>query len=85
MYAAYRIPAAQRGLYVIDHDIPLALDGQNTPVNYWPQPAAQAKVKDRVENDLHAAVCAHRVTLTRAQTAIAANWTTAEYVLRLQP
>ncbi|QHK22502.1 hypothetical protein GU243_23305 (plasmid) [Pseudarthrobacter psychrotolerans] len=39
--------------------------------------------KDGIENQLNAAVCQHRVTLTAAQQAIATDWTTAKAKLGL--
>ena len=86
VYAEYGIPAAQRHLYRVDHDIPLGLDGQNVMANLWPQPYAQSLKKDRVEDALHNWVCAvsgqaAQERLARAQAAIADRWTTAETVL----
>jgi len=49
--------------------------------NVWPEPKAQAAEKDEVENALHAAACYRRgyhglhLTLQKAQTAIARDWT----------
>lgn len=63
-----------------DHLIPLELGGSPTsPENLWPQPYAGsgARLKDRVENRLHAMVCAGAIPLATAQRAIADNWYTA--------
>ncbi len=63
--------------YEEDHLIPLELGGAPaSPLNLWPQPYAGtgARVKDRLENRLHALVCSGRVGLVVAQRAIAANW-----------
>ena len=66
------------GSYEEDHLVPLALGGSPTdPRNLWPEPyvgAAGARVKDRLENRLHAMVCARSIGLTEAQRAIASNW-----------
>jgi hypothetical protein len=85
VFMAYRIPAGQRRLYVIDHLVSLSIDGQNVPRNLWPQPAAQAKAKDRVEALLHAGVCrkVNPVPLAAAQEAEATNWVTAPAKLGL--
>jgi hypothetical protein len=69
--------------YEEDHVIPLALGGAAAdPRNLWPQPryAADgwtAAKKDRLEDRLHALVCAGAVPLADAQRAIAADWTAA--------
>jgi hypothetical protein len=48
--------------YEEDHLVPLALAGApQDERNLWPQPWADARVKDREENDLHIAVCQHRM------------------------
>jgi hypothetical protein len=44
--------------------------------NVWPEPKAEARRKDEVEDELHEAVCyRHTLTLAAAQAAIARNWT----------
>lgn len=64
--------------YEEDHLIPLSLGGN--PIdeqNLWPQPRAgawNAAVKDQLEFVLWHKVCAHRVALRTAQSAIAGNW-----------
>lgn len=67
--------------YEEDHLIPLELGGSpGDAKNLWPEPEAgegSADAKDRVENLLHARVCAGRMTLAAAQVAIATDWRTA--------
>ena len=71
-----------------DHLISLELGGSPTnPKNLWPEPYASssgARVKDRLENALHALVCSGSITLAKAQSAISTNWYLAyeKYVLR---
>ena len=63
--------------YEEDHLIPLELGGDGyAPGNLWPEPYAGtgARVKDQLENRLHALVCAGQLGLREAQQAIAANW-----------
>ena len=67
VFAEYGIPKAQQHLYVIDHLIPLEVGGANVPQNLWPEPKAEAKVKDKEENALHGDVCRGDVTLADAQ------------------
>jgi hypothetical protein len=65
------------GAYEVDHLISLELGGSNNITNLWPEPYAGpngARAKDKVENSLHADVCAGRLTLQAAQTKIAADW-----------
>jgi hypothetical protein len=78
VYLAYGIPRGRRnGLYRIDHLIPLELGGSNRVSNLWPQPYADSKIKDRMEGQLHEAVCSGRMSLEAAQRAIARDWHTA--------
>lgn len=67
--------------YEIDHLISRELGGADTIANLWPQPIAQARLKDRLENALHRDVCdaskvtgASRLDLKAAQNLIARNW-----------
>lgn len=67
--------------YEEDHLISLELGGSpSSQQNLWPEPyntAEGARVKDVVENKLHALVCSGAITLVTAQHAIATNWWTA--------
>jgi hypothetical protein len=56
----------------------LALGGAPEDLrNVWPEPKAEAKRKDEVEDALLSAACyRHTISLQAAQTAIARNWTT---------
>jgi hypothetical protein len=59
-----------------EHLVPLEIGGSNDVRNLWPQTLAASRAKDRVEDELHEAVCyRHTVTLASAQAAIARNWT----------
>lgn len=61
-----------------DHLISLELGGAPKDAkNLWPEPDASPNPKDKIENMLHAAVCAGRISLQAAQVRIATNWTTA--------
>ena len=64
--------------YEEDHLISLELGGApSDPRNLWPEPysgSANARVKDKIENKLHALVCSGAVTLRAAQAMIATNW-----------
>ena len=78
VYLEYGIPRGQRkGRFRIDHLIPLELGGSNLPANLWPQTYADSKRKDRVEGELHEAVCSGAMPLDLAQRAIARDWHTA--------
>jgi hypothetical protein len=66
-------------LHEEDHLVSLELGGSpDDPKNLWPEPGASPNPKDKVENFLHAAVCADRITLHAAQLRIMTDWTTAE-------
>ena len=58
----------------IDHLVSLELGGSNSISNLWPQDGPIPNPKDAVENRLHAAVCAGRMTLSEAQHKIATDW-----------
>jgi hypothetical protein len=66
------------GDYEEDHLISLELGGApSAEANLWLEPynaPEGARVKDQVENKLHALVCAGTITLATAQQAIATNW-----------
>jgi hypothetical protein len=54
--------------YQEDHLISLELGGNPTdPRNLWPEPYPRAADVDRIENDLNAAVCSGRMSLSDAQ------------------
>lgn len=64
--------------YEEDHLISLELGGSPTdPNNLWPESYSTtpgAREKDRVENYLHAQVCAGAITLAAAQKEISTDW-----------
>ncbi len=70
--------------YEEDHLIPLELGGApRDPANLWPEPysisladgtAVGARVKDQLENGLHALVCGGTLSLTTAQRLIGSDW-----------
>jgi hypothetical protein len=65
------------GTLEIDHLIPLELGGADTVTNLWPQPASPKPgfhEKDKLENYLHAQVCAGKMALTDAQAMIRTDW-----------
>lgn len=75
MYSDYGVPDKTDS--ELDHLVSLELGGSNDARNLWIEPGQIPNPKDSVENALHKAVCAHKVTLAAAQEAIATNWTTA--------
>jgi len=84
VYTAYGLPRGHRTPsggyvgprrgYVIDHLVPLELGGANDVHNLWPQPRNEAYAKDRVEDELHEAVCSARMRLVDAQQKIVRDW-----------
>jgi len=62
----------------LDHLVPLELGGSNDATNLWPEYPPSPNPKDKVEDALNHAVCDGRVSLARAQAAIASDWMTAE-------
>lgn len=79
LYTAYGIPTGT--VSELDHLVSLELGGSNDVANLWPEVGKVPNPKDSIENALHKAVCAGKVTLSAAQQAIAGNWQTAEAVL----
>ncbi len=71
--------------YEEDHFLPLELGGSpRDAANLWPEPhdgSENSYSKDSVENKVKKAVCAGDATLSDAQQAMLADWTTAESVL----
>ena len=86
-----RYGSSDTSLFEEDHLIPLEVGGNPTdPKNLWPEPWSgdtNARIKDRLENALHALVCNGSLPLKTAQRAIATNWYAAyqKYVLRQSP
>ncbi len=77
VYAEYGIASHLPGQYEVDHSISLELGGSNDISNLWPEVASPAPgfhEKDKVENYLHAEVCAGRMMLLEAQKEISSNW-----------
>ncbi len=78
VYAEYGIASHQPGEYEIDHLISLELGGSNSIKNLWPQSYItkpwNAHVKDKLENELHAEVCAGKIDLPTAQHEISTDW-----------
>lgn len=61
----------------VDHLCSIELGCSNDAKNLWPQPYFglwNAHVKDKLENKLHAMVCAGTISLGDAQDAIRTNW-----------
>lgn len=68
-------PHHEPAAYELDHLIPLELGGNNDSANLWPEAAPGFHDKDKVEDYLHKAVCAGRMSLDDAQRSIATDWT----------
>lgn len=49
----YGIPKSDYHLYEFDHLVPLNAGGSNDPKNLWPQPLDDAKLKDKVEEEVY--------------------------------
>lgn len=76
-YGVVRNKGICKGGCEVDHLIPLELGGLDDIKNLWPQPSLPAPgfhEKDKLENYLRAQVCAGKLDLTAAQTAIRTDW-----------
>lgn len=58
----------------LDHVIPRELGGADDERNLFPQPIAEARLKDRLENFSHRAVCSGAMSLATAQSRMRTNW-----------
>lgn len=78
VYAEYGLTPQPRGTYEVDHIIPLAIGGDNSIANLFPESAVPNpgfKEKDLVEVYLQQEVCAGRADLAVSQYQIATDWT----------
>jgi hypothetical protein len=87
VYREYGITHHAPYSYEVDHIVSLELGGSNNIANLYPEAYANpngARIKDKLENHLHAVVCSGQVRLPEAQRAIAINWlrASAAYGLR---
>jgi hypothetical protein len=77
VFAEYGIDWSLHSGYEVDHIIGLELGGSNDISNLFPESYSiqyGARIKDKLENDLHEEVCTHRLPLTVAQDEIATDW-----------
>jgi Protein of unknown function (DUF3761) len=77
VYKEYGIAHHAPYSYEVDHIVSLELGGSNSIANLYPEAYANpngARVKDRLENAMHAAVCAGTLALKTAQREISSNW-----------
>lgn len=79
LFAAYGIAyPPPSGAYELDHLVPLAIGGDNSAANLFPEaaePKPGFKEKDVVEVYLQEQVCAGKIDLAAAQRQVAADWT----------
>jgi hypothetical protein len=79
VYAEYGIPRTHYGRpYEVDHIVSLELGGSNDISNLYPEAASNPSpgfhIKDKLENRLHALMCAKKMSLQAVQQRIASNW-----------
>lgn len=77
VYEEYGITKHEKGEYEVDHFISLELGGSNDIANLFPEaaePRPGFHEKDKIENYLHAEVCAGRMTLAEAQKNVSWEW-----------
>lgn len=73
--ARYGVHMCPGPRWEIDHLIPRELGGADHVENLWPQPIAEARLKDHLENFLHHAVCTGAIELHDAQEQLRSDWT----------
>lgn len=82
VFKEYGVPWSDRRFYECDHLVSLEIGGSNNIKNIFPEPwhlkvrglDEGAKIKDDLENKLHALVCSGKITLKQAQSEIAKDW-----------
>lgn len=80
VYRSYKIYYRRHAEYELDHLVPLELGGDNSAANLWPQSYSgfwNARIKDRLENQLHSRVCRGIIPLAQAQRDFTTNWVVA--------
>jgi len=77
VFAEYGIDWSLHSGYEVDHVVSLELGGSNDISNLFPESYSiqyGARIKDKLEDDLHEQVCTHRLPLAVAQDEIATDW-----------
>lgn len=81
VFEEYGMRDAPRNAYEVDYLITPDLGGADDIRNLWPEPYEStvwnARVKDQLEQRLHAMVCSGQIDLSTAQRAIAGDWISA--------
>ena len=81
--AEYNLPPGPHPDVEIDHLIPLEIGSADSDANLWPEPRRSvepkwnAEAKVRLENRLHAMICAGDIMPEEAQAAFVDDWTEA--------
>jgi hypothetical protein len=57
VFATWGVPFADHRQYELDHRVPRCLGGSDTDDNLWPQPIAEARIKDTLEAEACRRVC----------------------------
>lgn len=74
VFMLYDIHVWKRPLYVINHLVPLELNGTNSLDNLWPMPIWEKRHKSNWEAFLRGRVKAKLMTLQEAQEIIKVTW-----------
>ena len=77
VFAGYGIPYSLHSNYEVDHIVSFELGGSNDIANLFPESyliTNGARIKDKLENYLHAQVCSGKLSIDQAQFAISSNW-----------
>ncbi len=53
VYALYKIPTECKQRYTVDHYVPLALGGNNSPDNLWPEHVLVKATRQKLEQELY--------------------------------
>jgi len=74
-YRLYNAKKVAKRCCEIDHLTSRDVGGADDPSNLWPQPWAEAHLKDRVETEAKKRICDGRAELAEVQRVMADDWT----------
>jgi hypothetical protein len=75
VYTAYHARKRDKVCCEVDHLVSRDVGGADEPANLWPQPWAEAHLKDRVETEAKKRICDGRAELEKVQRTMAEDWT----------
>ena len=81
---AYHLNDCPGPLYEMDHLIAIYDGGSNEIGNIWPQPIAQARIKDILERWVHRQICTGKMSLPQGQALLSHDWPATTLLLLIE-